>query len=196
MLAGANIALMGATTLRPWSQSARPRKARQIAEHRYGSCEELEYPRVAVGVWDVGPSAALRPLAREPYGGTNPIGGMLITDEHDASARDGTSAAARLLEIATRNADELLDEAKTEAASIVATAQAEAEQVHAELEETRAEQNAELERQRTTVLADLAERQAALKAEVARLEQLEQEHRNRMRKYLTQQLAQIEPNPS
>jgi hypothetical protein len=27
------------------------------------------------------------------------------------------------------------------------------------------------------------------------LEQLEQEYRNRMRSYLTQQLAQIEPNP-
>jgi hypothetical protein len=36
-------------------------------------------------------------------------------------------------------------------------------------------------------------RQAALEAEVARLEQVEQEHRERMRSYLTQQLAQIEP---
>jgi hypothetical protein len=27
------------------------------------------------------------------------------------------------------------------------------------------------------------------------LQQLEQDHRNRMRGYLTQQLAQIEPNP-
>jgi hypothetical protein len=31
--------------------------------------------------------------------------------------------------------------------------------------------------------------------EVARLQQLEQEQRNRMRSYLTEQLAQIEPNP-
>jgi uncharacterized protein (DUF3084 family) len=42
------------------------------------------------------------------------------------------------------------------------------------------------------VLADLAERQAALEAEVARLEHLEREYRDRMRSYLTEQLAQIE----
>jgi len=47
----------------------------------------------------------------------------LTTHEYSANAGDGTSAAARLLEIATRNADELLGEARTEAASIVATAQ-------------------------------------------------------------------------
>jgi cell division septum initiation protein DivIVA len=156
------------------------------------------------------------------------VGGTLTTEEHGASAGDGTSAAARLLEIATRNADELIGEARAEAASIVAMAQtdadrltessqaqaeqltasaraevdrvlaaahADAARVHAELEQTRAEQNAELDRHRTTVLADLAKRQAALEAEVARLQQLEQEYRNRMRSYLTQQLAQIESNP-
>ena len=66
--------------------------------------------------------------------------------------------------------------------------------MHAELEQTRAAQSAELDRYRTTVLGDLTERQAALEAEVARLQQLGQDHRNRMRSYLTQQLAQIEPN--
>jgi len=154
------------------------------------------------------------------------VGGTLTKEEHGASAGDGTSAVARMFEIATRNADELLGEARAEAASIVAKAQsdadqltassqaqadqlrasasaeadrvlaaahAEAERVHAELEQTRAEQNAELERHRTTVLGDLAEQQGALEAEVARLEQLEQDHRDRMRSYLTQQLAQIEP---
>jgi len=65
--------------------------------------------------------------------------------------------------------------------------------VHSELEQTRAQQTAELDRHRTTVLSELAERQAALEAELARLQQLEQDHRNRMRSYLTQQLAQIEP---
>jgi len=45
------------------------------------------------------------------------------------------------------------------------------------------------------VLGELAERQAAHEAEVARLEQLERDHRDRMRSYLTEQLAQIEPKP-
>ncbi len=62
-----------------------------------------------------------------------------------------------------------------------------------ELAQARAEQSAELDRQRATVLGDLAEQKAALEAEVARLEQLEQDLRDRMRSYLTQQLAQIEP---
>jgi len=42
------------------------------------------------------------------------------------------------------------------------------------------------------VLGDLAEQQAALEAEVARLQQVEQDLRDRMRSYLTEQLAQIE----
>ena len=46
----------------------------------------------------------------------------MTTHEHGASAGDGTRAAARLLEIAARNADELLDEARTEATSIVTAA--------------------------------------------------------------------------
>ena len=45
------------------------------------------------------------------------------------------------------------------------------------------------------MLGDLAERQAALEAEVARLQQLDQDHRSRIRSYLTQQFAQIEPDP-
>lgn len=118
----------------------------------------------------------------------------MTTDEHDPGAGDGTRAAARLLEIATRNADELLAEARTEAASIVSMAQTDADRVRAELDQTRAEHDTELDRHRTTVLGDLSERQAALEAEIARLRQLEEDHRNRMRTYLAEQLAQIEPN--
>jgi len=77
---------------------------------------------------------------------------------------------------------------------VLVAAHGEAERVHAELEQTRAARSAELDRHRTTVLGDLTERQAALEAEVARLQQLGQDHRNRMRSYLTQQLAQIEPD--
>ena len=119
----------------------------------------------------------------------------MTEDEHGARTRDGVSAAARLLEIATRNADELLGEAKAEAASITAAAQADAERVHAELEQTRTEQNDELNRHRTTVMAQLAERQAALEAEVARLEHLEQEIRAQTRRLLTEQLEKLDSKP-
>ena len=58
----------------------------------------------------------------------------MTTDEHGASAGDGTRAAARLLEIAARNADELLDEARAEATSIVTAAQTDADQLTASSE--------------------------------------------------------------
>ena len=119
----------------------------------------------------------------------------MTANDHGASAGDGISGAARLLEIATRNADELLGEARAEAASITAAAHVDAERVHAELEKTRTEQSDELDRHRATVLAQLVERQAALGAEVARLEQLVQDSRGRMRSFLTEQLAQIESTP-
>jgi hypothetical protein len=65
--------------------------------------------------------------------------------------------------------------------------------VHAELERSRTDQIEELNRHRTTVLSELRARQSALETEVRRLAQLEADHRDRMRNYLTQQLAQIEP---
>jgi cell division septum initiation protein DivIVA len=90
----------------------------------------------------------------------------LTTNEHNASAGDGINGAARLVEVAARNADELLGEARAEVASITATARADAERVHAELEKMRAVQNDELDQHRATVMAELAERRAAIEAEV------------------------------
>ena len=122
----------------------------------------------------------------------------MATNEHDVRVGDNAIAAARLLEVAARNADELLEEARAEAASIVAAAHADAKQVQAELEQERRQQSDELDRDRTTALAELAglaERRAALEAEVAQLEQLEQENRDRIRTYLTDQLAQITSTP-
>ncbi len=121
-----------------------------------------------------------------------------------AGVVEGSRAAARLLEIATRNADELVGEAKAEADrlttsaraeadQILAAAREEAERVHAELEQRRAQETADLDRHRTTVMSEVTERKAALEAEVGRLQQLEQDHRDRMRSYLNQQLEQLEP---
>ena len=89
---------------------------------------------------------------------------------HDRSRRESSAAAARLLELATVNADQL-----------VADAQAEAERVAAEVDE-----------HRTTVLAEVADRKAALEAKLVSLRQLESEHRNRLRRHFTEQLAQLE----
>jgi DivIVA domain-containing protein len=77
----------------------------------------------------------------------------------------GSQAAARLLEIAGRNADELLSGATADAEATVATARAEADR-------------------------------ATLEAEIARLEQLESDHRAAMRTYFTEQLEHLEPTPA
>ncbi|WP_148046758.1 hypothetical protein [Nocardioides pocheonensis] len=152
----------------------------------------------------------------------------MTTDEHGATRADRTSAAARLLEIAARNADELLGEARAEATAIVAAAQsngdqlaessraqaeraiemanaeadqlraqahAEAERVRTELEQTRAQQHAELEQNRTLAQAqvqELAEQRAVLESELARLRDIEKQVRDRVRRFLADQLAQID----
>ena len=75
----------------------------------------------------------------------------------DNSPGDSSRAAARLLEVAARNAEELLAEANAEAEQVkgsareeadrlLAAARAEAQRVRADLEETRAQHSAEIAR--------------------------------------------------
>jgi cell division septum initiation protein DivIVA len=86
------------------------------------------------------------------------VGGRLTTDEHGAG--DGISAAARLLEVATRNADELLEGARAEAASLVAAARTDADRLaeasHAEAEQVTASARAEADRLAAAAHADAA----------------------------------------
>jgi cell division septum initiation protein DivIVA len=97
---------------------------------------------------------------------------------------DGSRAAARLLEVAAPNAEELLAEAKAEADQLTASAREEADQILTA---------ARTEAQR--VRANLEETRAQHNAEIARLQQIEQDHRDRMRRHLTDVLAQIEARP-
>jgi cell division septum initiation protein DivIVA len=100
------------------------------------------------------------------------------------TAADGHRAAAQLLEVAARNADELLAEAKAEADQLKASAREEADQLLAAA-------RTEAQRLRT----DLEETRAQHNAEIARLQQIEQDHRDQMRHHLTDLLAQIEATP-
>ena len=103
------------------------------------------------------------------------------------------AGADQLTATSHATADQLMTSARAEADQVRAAARTEAERVHAELDHARTQQTTELDRHRTTVLSEVAERQTALEAEVTRLQQLDHDHRDRMRDYLTQQLAQIEP---
>jgi cell division septum initiation protein DivIVA len=100
------------------------------------------------------------------------------------SPQERSSAVARLLEIAARNAEELLADAKADAEQLTAAAHEEADRLLTA---------ARTEAQR--VQADLEETRAQLNAEIARLQQVEHDHRGRLRQHLTDVLAQIEASP-
>jgi len=103
-----------------------------------------------------------------------------------SDAANGSGAAARLLEIAARNADELLEEARAEADELTRAAREEADRLV-----TTARSEAQQLR------ADLEEERARRSAEIARLQQMEEDHRERVRRQLKDLLAQIEgPPPS
>jgi DivIVA domain-containing protein len=99
----------------------------------------------------------------------------------EETRREGSAAAARMLELAAASADQLVAEAKAEAASLLAHARAETER-----------ESAELDRHRTVVMAELADEQTALEAKITALRQQEREHRAYLRRHFADQLAQLE----
>ena len=100
-----------------------------------------------------------------------------------APARDSSSAAARLLEIAARNADQLLTEAQAEADGMRASAREEADEL---LTEARAEAE--------RVRADLEQSRNEANDEIATLRETGQSHRDQMREHLHEMLAKVETN--
>jgi cell division septum initiation protein DivIVA len=129
------------------------------------------------------------------------------TQEHPAerpdSRQESSKAAARLLEIAAANADRLATESSAEAEALVAAARTEADGLRsaaqAEVEGVLAAARVdaerltfELEQHRTRVMAELSDRKAALEGQIAQLRQLEADHREHLRRHLTEQLAQLD----
>jgi len=119
---------------------------------------------------------------------------------------DASNAAARLLEIATRNADEVVEDAKNQADRIVSEANSKASRVEAEakvkadkLEQdarTRAQMlDAETAEKRKVVFGDLEKEQVRLTTEVDNLRAFEREYRSRLKSYFNQQLEALETAP-
>jgi len=118
-----------------------------------------------------------------------------------------SNAAARLLELATRNADELVDEAKNEADKIVGAARTKAERLEAE-SKTKADRLEADARQRSQMLdsetaerrqqmfGDLEKERDKLSSEVETLRSFEREYRSRLKSYFTQQLEALQGSPS
>jgi DivIVA domain-containing protein len=116
---------------------------------------------------------------------------------------DASSAAARLLEIATRNADELVTEAKDQADKVVGEARTKAERLEAEAK-TKAERmesdartrsqmlDSETAERRQQLFGDLEKEKDRLNGEVENLRSFEREYRSRLKGYFQQQLAALD----
>jgi DivIVA domain-containing protein len=116
-----------------------------------------------------------------------------------ATVADASSAAARLLEIATRNADELVADAKNQADKIVGEARTKAERLEAESKvkadrmeadaRTRSQMlDSETAERRQQLFGDLEKEKDKLNSEVETLRNFEREYRSRLKSYFTQQL--------
>ena len=114
-----------------------------------------------------------------------------------------SSAAARLLEIATRNADELVDEAKGEADKIVGEARTKSERLDTESKtkadrlEADARRRAEMldgetAERRQQMFGDLERERDKLNGDVENLRSFEREYRARLKSYFSQQLEALE----
>jgi len=116
---------------------------------------------------------------------------------------EASNAAARLLELATRNADELVEDAKNEADKIIGEARTKAERLESEAKANadRLESDArnraqmldsETAQKRQIMFGDLEKEQQKLNQEVDNLRQFEREYRSRLKSYFTQQLEALE----
>src|SRR5215203_2723928 len=106
---------------------------------------------------------------------------------------EASNAAARLLELATRNADELVDDAKNQADMIIGEARTKAERLEAESKASDARSRAQMldsetAQKRQIMFGDLEKEQEKLNHEVESLRQFEREYRSRLKSYFSQQL--------
>jgi DivIVA domain-containing protein len=116
---------------------------------------------------------------------------------------DASSAAARLLELATRNADELVTEARAEADKILGEARTKAERLEAESKvkvdrmesdaRTRSQMlDSETAERRQQLFGDLEREKERLDGDVEDLRSFEREYRSRLKSYFQQQLAALD----
>jgi DivIVA domain-containing protein len=115
---------------------------------------------------------------------------------------EASNAAARLLEIATRNADELVESAKNEADKIIGEARTKSERLESESKvkadrlesdaRTRAQMlDSETAERRQQMFGELERERDKLNSEVETLRAFEREYRSRLKSYFSQQLEAL-----
>lgn len=138
----------------------------------------------------------------EPVRAPEPVVATPVETLRVETVPDASNAAARLLEIATRNADELVEDAKNEADKIIAEARTKSERLEVEsrakadrLEadaRTRAQMlDSETAERRRQMFGDLEKERDKLNAEVENLRSFEREYRSRLKSYFSQQLEAL-----
>ncbi|WP_460829312.1 DivIVA domain-containing protein [Nocardioides hungaricus] len=156
------------------------------------STETAPQPRVEERAPEPEPVAAPTPVVA-----ASPVETIRVETVPEAS-----NAAARLLEIATRNADELVEDAKNEADKIIGEARTKAERLESESKtkadrlesdaRTRAQMlDSETAERRRQMFGDLEKDRDKLNAEVENLRSFEREYRSRLKSYFSQQLEAL-----
>jgi DivIVA domain-containing protein len=135
----------------------------------------------------------------EPVAAAAPAAPQTIRVE---TVPEASNAAARLLEIATRNADELVETAKDEADKIIGEARTKSERLEGEAKvkadrlesdaRTRAQMlDSETAERRQQMFGELERERDKLNSEVETLRAFEREYRSRLKSYFTQQLEAL-----
>jgi DivIVA domain-containing protein len=140
---------------------------------------------------DAGPEVA-PDTGDEATGSTEPVVTATSTTPPETlkvtTASEASSAAVRLLEIATRNADELVDEARADAERREAESRATAERLEADALHRAQTLDAETEERRQQLLGALEAEKQSLNGEIDNLRSFEREYRSRLKSYFEQQL--------
>ena len=125
------------------------------------------------------PEAAPAPLAA-------PVAPVAAPEEiRVTNVAEASSAAARLLEIAGRNADEVVNEAKAHADQILGEARTRSQMLDSETAERRSQ-----------LMGDLEKEKVRLNGEIETLRTFEREYRSRLKSYFSQQLAALDTGAS
>ena len=154
------------------------------------------------------PTPAPQPAAPEPVAtSSTPAASGAIETIRVETVPEASNAAARLLELATRNHDALIETAKNDADKIVGEARTKAERLEAEAKSkadrmeadarTRAQMlDSETAERRQQLFGDLEREKDKLTAEVENLRSFEREYRARLKSYFTQQLEALNNSAS
>lgn len=139
-------------------------------------------------------------------GGADGSAGRRLIPAPRADEAPGSAASARLLEMtaqetdrwrseARSEADQIVARARTEAAGLVREAQAEAERVIGAARDAAAETTNDARVQAYRIREQSDALRARQDEELARLGQVETEHRERLRQHLTEMLDRVDSSP-